>query len=273
MDNIDYLEAPLTTASSTFRTSRSIHNRDLLRELVSRDMKLRYKRSVLGVGWSLLNPLAQLLVFQFVFGTLLSLKVPNYTAFVFTGVLVWNWFQTSLMLVTTSIVDNRELIKRPGFPIPILPIVTVSSTLIHFLLALPVLFVLLGVTGVHFTMAVITLPLIIAMQFALTLGIAYLVATFHVTFRDTQYLLGVILQLLFFLTPVFYDVSAIPDRFRIVFQFNPVSNLLTAYRNILVNGRFPTGIDLLLLGSVAVTLVAVGYFVMRRASHQFIEEL
>src|SRR5215475_13831272 len=95
--------------------------RDLLHELVVRDMKLRYKRSILGIGWSLLNPLAQLLVYKFIFEQVLPTNVPNFTAYLFSGVLVWSWFVQSITFATTTIVDNRDLIKRPGFPIAILP--------------------------------------------------------------------------------------------------------------------------------------------------------
>src|SRR5215475_8307833 len=101
--------------------------RDLLHELVVRDMKLRYKRSVLGIGWSLLNPFAQLLVFRFIFEQVLQVKIHNFTSFLFTGILVWNWFQMSLIFATTTVVDSRELIKRPGFPTAVLPAVTITS--------------------------------------------------------------------------------------------------------------------------------------------------
>ena len=99
------------------------HGFDLLYELVARDLKLRYKRSVLGVAWSLLNPLMQLLVFAFVFGTVLPLGIPDYVIFLFTGILAWNWFHSSLLTATSTIVDNRDLVKRPGFPAAILPAV------------------------------------------------------------------------------------------------------------------------------------------------------
>ena len=114
-------------------------------------MKLRYKRSILGIAWSLLTPLAQLAVYYLIFNVLLPLNIPNYLAFLFSGVLVWNWFQGSLYQATSTIVDNRELIKRPGFPAAILPAVTVTSHLIHFLLALPILFVFLVVGGTPLT--------------------------------------------------------------------------------------------------------------------------
>ena len=130
---------------------RLIYMRDLLRELVGRDMKLRYKRSVLGIAWTLLNPLTQLLVFLFVFNLLLPLNIPHYSSFLFAGILVWNWFQGSLNQSTGAIVDNRELLRRPGFSAAILPIVTVTSHLIHFLLALPVLLLFLMLEGGRWT--------------------------------------------------------------------------------------------------------------------------
>ena len=252
---------------------RVIHARDLVRELVARDMKLRYKRSVLGIVWSLLNPLLQLLVFYFVFGLLLTLNIPHYPSFLFTGVLVWSWFQASLLFATGAIVDNRELIRRPGFPMAILPMVTVTSHLVHFLIAIPILLICVILDVGHVTSAVIALPLVIALQFVLTLSLAYLVATFHVTFRDTQYLLGVLLQLLFFLSPVFYDLTAIPERYRSLLVLNPLVYLIDAYRAILIHGELPSMAALAVLGVSAMGLLAVSYTVFRRASYHFVEEL
>jgi homopolymeric O-antigen transport system permease protein len=243
----------------------------LLRELVARDMKLRYKRSVLGIGWSLLNPLAQLLVFRFIFEIVLPANVPNFTSFLFTGVLVWNWFQSSLVFATTAVVDNRDLIKRPGFPTAILPAVTIICYLIHFLLAMPIFLAILGGTNIGSSIAL--LPVIIAIQFALTLGLAYFSATLHVAFRDTQYLLGVALQLLMFLSPIFYDVTAIPPRFQLLYHLNPMVSLIDAYRAILIRGQVPQQSTLLLLGLIALVLVCAGYLVFTRASWHFVDEL
>ena len=252
---------------------RWIYLRDLLRELVARDIKLRYKRSILGVAWSLLNPLAQLLVFSFLFRAVLSLDIPNYPVFVFAGVLAWNWFQAALFLATGAITDNRELIRRPGFPAAILPVVTVTTQLVHFLLALPVLllFILLG--GGRLTGAVVALPLVIALQFMLILSLGYLVATFHVTFRDTQHLLGVALMLLFYLTPVFYDAKIIPPGVQIIYRLNPMVHLITAYRTILIDGNLPDLLTLLTLSLVSGGLLWLGHAVFRRASYRFVEEL
>jgi ABC-type polysaccharide/polyol phosphate export permease len=252
---------------------RPIYLRDLLRELVARDLKLRYKRSILGIAWSLLNPLAQLLIFVFLFHKVFPLNIPNYPLFVFSGVLAWTWFQSSLFLATGAITDNRELIRRPGFPAAILPVVIVMSSLIHFLLALPILLLFVLIAGIHLTSAILMLLVVIALQFLLTLSLAYLVATFHVTFRDTQHLLGVLLLLLFYLTPVFYTASAVPEPYQWLYFLNPMAHLIGAYRTILIQGEPPGYLMLLSLGVVSAGLLGLGYTVFMRASYRFVEEL
>lgn len=256
-----------------FPSPRLLYLRDLLITLVGRDMKLRYKRSILGIAWSLLTPLAQLAVFYVTFDVLLPLNVPNYLSFLFTGVLVWNWFQASLYQATSTIVENRELIKRPGFPVAVLPVVTVASYLIHFLLALPILFVFLVWGGVGLTSAIFALPVVIAIQFILTLSLTYFTATFYVTFRDTQHLLGVLLNLLFFLTPVFYKSSDLPAQYQALYRLNPMVHLMEAYRAIFLSGRLPEGMSLLLLSLPALAILYLGYHVFKRASDHFVDEL
>lgn len=246
---------------------------DLLRELIGRDMKLRYKRSLLGVAWSLLNPLAQLLVFSLIFRLVIPLGIPNYAAFLFTGLLAWNWFQSSLYAATGAIVDNRELIRRPGFSAVILPVVTVATNFIHYLFALPVLMVFLWMNGTALQSTALVLPVIFVVQFLFTLSLAYFVATVHVTFRDTQYLLGIVLLLGFYLSPVFYDASAIPERFQVVYRLNPMVMLINAYRQILLQGQLPQGIDLLALSLISAGMLWISHRIFVRASARFAEEL
>jgi lipopolysaccharide transport system permease protein len=252
---------------------RAIYSRDLLRELVVRDMKLRYKRSALGVAWSLLNPLAQVLVFNLVFDSVLSLGIPNYPTFAIVGVLAWNWFQSGVILATSSVTGNRELVKRPGFPVKILPAATVTTQLVHFLLALPVplLFVVAG--GGHLTAAILLLPVVISLQFLLILGMAYLVAVAQVTFRDTQHLLTVLLMLGFYLTPIFYDSAGVPDRFNVIYRVNPMVHIVEAYRAILIGGRVPDLRALMLIALPVGLLLWAGTAIFAKASHRFAEEL
>jgi lipopolysaccharide transport system permease protein len=250
-----------------------IYLRDLLRELVARDIKLRYKGSWLGLAWSLLNPLAQLLVFGFVFRFILPLNIPNYTAFLFTGLLVWSWFQSSLTASATAIIDGRSLIKRPGFPAAILPLVTVVANLIHFLLALPILLIFLLLTDIPLQSTIAILPAVILLQLVFTLGLSYFVATWHVLFRDTQHLVSVFLLLLFYLTPIFYDASVVPARFQWIYRLNPLLHLIEAYRAIFIYGQFPSPVPMLVLTLIASILLILGYRFFMQASYMFVEEL
>ncbi|MGB5685605.1 MAG: ABC transporter permease [Candidatus Electrothrix sp.] len=251
-----------------------IYLRDLLRELIIRDLKLRYKRSILGIAWTLVNPLTQLLVLLFVFNSVIQLDIPHYTSFLFSGLIIWYWFHGGLIQATGSIVANRDLIRRPGFPSPILPVVAVLSHLIHFLLALPVLIVFLIIDDSSITGAIVVLPLIIALQFLVTLSISYAVAAFHVTFRDTQYMLGVLLNFLFYLTPIFYELEAVPDRFRPFYNLNPMAHLIDAYRDILIQGILPQHpVSLIMIAFLGTVLLIIGHGYFVRASYTFVEEL
>jgi lipopolysaccharide transport system permease protein len=252
---------------------RLIYIRDLLRELVSRDLKLRYKGSVLGIGWSMINPLAQILVFSFLFRRILPLNIPNYTVFVFSGVLAWAWFQSAMFLAAGSIVDNRSLIRRPGFPVAVLPAVTVATNMIHFLLALPILLATMVLTGGAPGFALLSLPLVMLIQFIFTLSLAYLIAATHVMFRDTQHLLSILLLLLFYLSPVFYQASAVPEQYQWIYNLNPMVHLLTAYREVLIAGKLPDPQALLVISMVSLALLGIGYSYFQRASARFVEEL
>ena len=250
-----------------------IYLRDVLRVLVARDFKLRYKRSVFGVGWSLLVPLAQLVVLYVVFNKIVPLNIPRFTAFLFTGILPWNWLQSSLLMSALTVVDNRDLIKEIGFPVALLPTITVFSQFIHFLLALPIMAAFLLIDGYHLDPSLAALPLVILIQFALTLSLAYVVATLQVKFRDTQYLLGIALFLFFYLTPVFWDDTSIPEPYHSIMHFNPVAVLLNAYRAILVRGHWPDFIPLLTVGIGSMAFLTLGYTLFVMARDRFVEEL
>jgi lipopolysaccharide transport system permease protein len=252
---------------------RLTYVRDLLRELVARDLKLRYKRSVLGIAWSLVTPLSQILIFSFLFNRVLPLNIPNYTAFVFCGVLAWSWFQNSLYAAAGSIVDNRSLVRRPGFPVAVLPAVTVGTNMIQYLLALPVLLVTLLVLGGALGVTALALPLLLGLQFLLTLGLAFLIAAAHVSFRDTQHLLSIGLVLLFYMTPVFYRADLVPPEYQLIYMLNPMAHLLSAYRAILIEGVWPNVLPLAIIALVASVLLLMGYSFFRAASDRFVEEV
>jgi lipopolysaccharide transport system permease protein len=263
----------MRTVSGWFTKGRLAQQLDLLRELVSRDMKILYKRSMLGIAWTLINPLLQLAVFAFIFQVVLPVNIPKYSSFVFSGLLVWNWFQSSLFQATGVITNNRPLIRQPGFPISILPVVTVMTGLIHFCLALPILVVFIAIDGISITPALMYLPILLLLQFVLTVSLTYPLAAVNVSFRDTQHILGVLLQLLFYLTPLFYDISSVPDRLRSFYYLNPMVILVEAYRQIMIHGAPPNWSLLGILSLVSVVILPIGHRIFKRQSARFVEEL
>jgi lipopolysaccharide transport system permease protein len=258
-------------ARSSVRRSQYLW--DLLRTLVDRDIKLMYKRSSLGVAWTLISPLLQLLVFAFVFKTIIKMDIPQYASFVFTGLLAWNWFQNSLFQATGVIISSTPLIRQPGFPSAILPIVVVTTGLIHFVLALPILLVFLWIDGAIATPWIVLLPLIQLLQFSLTVTLAYFLAALNVTFRDTQHTLGVLLQFWFYLTPIFYEAKSIPDQYWLIYGLNPMVHLVDCYRQILLWGVAPNWLALGGIGAVVAIALPLGYRLFHRQSLRFVEEL
>lgn len=256
-----------------YRRRRMAHLFDLLRELVDRDMKLLYKRSTLGIAWTLINPLLQLAVFSFVFKTVIPVNVPQFSSFAFSGLLIWNWTQTALFQSTGLITNNRALIRQPNFPIAILPVVTTTTGLIHFLLALPVLIIFLAIDGIQPNAVLLYMPVLMLIQFFLTVSFAYPLAAMNVTFRDTQHTLGVVLQMLFYLTPIFYNLDSIPKDFLPFYQFNPMVLLIEAYRAILLKGTQPDWQSLLTVSLIVAVLLPIGLGIFRRQSDRFVEEL
>jgi lipopolysaccharide transport system permease protein len=251
---------------------------DLLSELVVREMKIMYKRSVLGIAWTLVSPLLQLGVFVIVFKDLLGVGdqaefSPSYAAYVFTGLLAWNWFQSSLFQATGVIINSRALIRQPGFPKAILPIVVVLTGLFHYILALPILFLFFLVLGVRLTPYVFLLPVLQLLQFLLTISFSYVLAGVNVRFRDTQHTLGVLLQLLFYLTPIFYGLKQVPGKYWQFYALNPMVHLITSYRQILFWGTAPDWQALGIVTIVAIGLLPIGYGIFRRQSERFVEEI
>jgi lipopolysaccharide transport system permease protein len=253
--------------------SRFIYYRDLIRELVLRDIKVRYKRSALGFAWTLANPLLYLVVFYFVFKLALEINIPRFGVFAFTGILVWGWFQSSLAQSAGAIVSNRELVRSPGFPTIVLPIVIVTTNLVNLLVALFVLLLYQMIVGDGMSLRIWLLPLLIVLQYILTLSLAYVIAASNVAFRDVGHLVTVLLQLMFFLTPIFYDASMIPDQYQALYRLNPMVHLLEAYRSVLLGAAEANWWAIGVIGVFSILLLIVGRTLFLRLSYRFAEEL
>ena len=264
--------------------------RELVENLVVRDLKVRYKSSVLGFLWSWLNPLLLMTVFTVVFTVMLpNLTIEKFPVFVLCALLPWNFFHTAVMGATNSIVHNAHLTRKVYFPREILPISTVLSNLVNFLLALPVLFVFIILFGVPLTPWLVYLPLIVFVQVVFATGIALILSTLNVFYRDTRVIMEVVMQAWFFLTPIFYPVEllpewkmlwgvAVPVR-RLTYILNPMASIIASYRTVLygfTNGSPPAPPALDFFSRTIVTsliCLVVGYTIFTRYSHRFGEEV
>jgi lipopolysaccharide transport system permease protein len=248
-----------------------VQRRDLVWELVAREVKLRYRRSVLGIAWSQLAPLSMIAVFSLVFTRFVPLGIHNYPAFLFVGLLAWIWFQSAVLAGTQSVVAGRDLVRQPGFPMPLLPVVAIGTNLINYLLALPVMLAWVGVTNGGIPATAVLLPIILGVQFLITLGPVYLLAAIHVTFRDVGHIVEISLLPLFYATPIFY--SHIPSRFRLLYDVNPLAHLMSAYRAVLLEGRWPEMTALFFVAVAGFAMVVIGRSVFNRRAVHFAEEL
>jgi len=159
-----------------------IYLRDLFWQLVLRDLKGRYQGSVLGIAWTLITPLFLLVVYQFVFKEILGVEVPRFGSYAFSGILCYTWFSASIIQSANSITGSRDLVGFPGFPTSILPVVSVATNFIYFIIAFLVFLIFLFMFGTPVELTVMALPLVLILQFILTLGLGYLVASLNVFF-------------------------------------------------------------------------------------------
>ncbi|HJW83401.1 MAG TPA: ABC transporter permease [Anaerolineae bacterium] len=261
--------------------------RELIRNLVMRDLKVRYKNSVLGVAWSWLNPLLMMLVLTVVFTVMAGQNnQPAYHVFVLIGILAWNFFSASVVGATGSIVNNAHLIKKVYFPRAVLPVSIVLSSLLNFVIALPVFFALAWLSGVPLSGRVeliAWLPVVLLVQLVFTVGIGLILSTVNVFYRDTQIIMEVVMLAWFFVTPIFYTIETVPetahllgatlDLRRLLFILNPMASIISSYRDVLYWGRF-IGPDFFLRTAVtAVGVLVIGYAVFDRYARRFAEEV
>lgn len=247
--------------------------RELIKSLVIKDIKIKYKNSYLGFFWSLLNPLCRTIVFYIIFGKVLHIDIENFIIYLFCGFLVWMFFSNSLSFASVSIVKNAPLIQNVYFPREVLPLSCVLSQLIHFFLAFLVLFFWVILLKIKITLFILYLPLIILLQFAFTLGVSFIFSTLNVFIRDIEHLMELILLVWFYATPIFYNVDSIPEKVRNIYLLNPTASLVTFYRDIILYNKKPD-FNLLLSTTIVVFLVLIiGWLYFQSQAKKFPEEI
>lgn len=256
-----------------------VRYRGLVASLVARELRARYRGSVLGFCWSFVNPLLLLLVYTFVFTVVLPgarpAELEPFAVFMFCGILPWTWFSSSLLESSTVLITSGNLIRKTLFPAEILPIVTVLAGAVHFCLGLPILVGFLAYYRVPVVIAdLLWFPVIVCVQLVLTLGLALLLSAATVHFRDVRDLLSNLLTLWFFGTPIIYAAAQVPPRVGWILALNPMTHLVVAYQETLfTSGRFERWPALLFVGAGSVLTFTLGFFVFDRLRETLAEEV
>lgn len=254
-------------------------NWPLLRNLVVRDLKVRYTGSVIGLLWSIVQPLSMLLLLTYIFSVILKVRIAgeegdiNFAEWLFCGYLPWMAFNEALVRATTSIVDNSNLIKKILFPIEILPLYIVISASIHQVIGFSIFFPLLLLLGDLHSPHIWFLPFILFLQMLFTLGLAWLLSTFYVFLRDTLQILNIGLSIWFYLTPIIYPESMVPAGFRRIIRINPMTYLVEFYRALILKGQLPQLSHEILFTLISIGLLVIGYKVFFKAKHNFVDEI
>jgi len=246
--------------------------RALLWSLSVRELRARYRASVLGFLWTFLNPTLNMLVYVLVFGVLVRQQVENYPYYLFSGLLPWLYFSTSVIGGTTSVSDRKDLLTKVRFPAQVLPATVVLTNLVNFILSLPLLLAL-GALYRHWPSwhLVLFIP-VVAVQTFFTLALTYLLSALNVAFRDLQHIIVNVVQMAFFLTPVLWPISTLsPKRQLLMLYGNPLAAIMSAYRDIFYDRTLPEPGPLLAVTALSVVMLAISSVVFERRREEFAE--
>jgi lipopolysaccharide transport system permease protein len=256
------------------RFKEIFRRRELLINLAIQDLKVRYKNALIGFGWTLLSPLAMMLIFVLVFRLVFRIRIENYPVFLLSGLFPWVFFTGSVSEATTSIVTRANLVKKTYFPREVIPISVTLAKLINFLLSLIVLFIFILIYKIPLTVTTFWLPVIILIQLILAIGVSLIVSSLHVCYRDIRYLMEILLMLWFYATPIVYSLDMVREplikrHLFHLYNLNPMVGVISGYHKILLYGQRP---DLASLGFslfISLVILVIGFFTFRKYERIF----
>lgn len=249
--------------------------RELLKTSVKKDIGGKYKHSFLGVLWSFINPLLQILVYALIFPLVMKNggSYKDYTVFMVCGLIPWAYFTTVINRASFIMIENGNILKKVYFPRLILPLSLVTSETINFLVSCIIILAFIVIKGFGISKFILFFPLVLLIQYVLLLGIALIFSAVTVYMRDIQHFIGVVLQLLFYATPIVYSIDTIPEGFRWILKWNPMTYIIEGYRAIFYNQTMPDLKALGILGVISIVILIVGYLLFNKLQKRFAEEL
>jgi ABC-2 type transport system permease protein len=244
--------------------------RYLIQVLVVRDIKKKYRRSILGVLWSILNPLLMMAVTSMVFSTIFRFDIPNYLLYLLTGQILFNFYAESTNFAMSSIIDNSALIRKIYIPKYLFPLSRVISSCVNLLFTFPALLVVILVTGQPLHLATLSFIVPLVLFFFFCLGVGLILSTMAVYFRDVFHLYGVLISLLSYATPIFYPEKIVPAKYILLLKCNPLYYFFKGFRMAIYDGVWPTAPLLFHCFIIAAAALGVGCYVFRKHQNRFI---
>ena len=253
---------------------KKIYNyRELLKTNVKKEIRGRYKNSFLGILWSFLNPLLQLLVYSVIFGALLAGGDETYPIYICVALIPWTYFTTAITQSSFTIIGNGDIIKKVYFPREILPISVVTSGAVNFVISTIIILAFVIFSGIGLSWYIVLYPFILLIQYILLLGIGFIVSSVTVYFRDLEHIIGVVLMAAFYATPIVYNIDQLPHTLQVLVNLNPMTHLINAYRDIFYYHQMPNMEILFALLGISLVLTVIGYFIFKKQQKGFAEEL
>jgi ABC-2 type transport system permease protein/lipopolysaccharide transport system permease protein len=244
--------------------------RNLIYELVKRDIKKKYRRSVLGIFWSMLNPLLMMLVTAMVFSNIFRFEIKNFAVYLLTGQIIFNFYSESTNFAMGSILDNASLIKKIYVPKYLFPISRVASCGVNLLLTIPAIFVVLLITKQPITYLFICILVPLILLFIFNIGVGLFLSAFTVYFRDMFHLYGVVLSVLTYSTPIFYPENIIPEKYQFIIKLNPIWHYLRIFRDIVYYNQMPSLQLIIRCALISIAALVIGWLFFNKKQKKFI---
>ena len=250
-----------------------LKNFNLIKTLTLSDFKLRYKGSLLGLLWSFLKPLLMLLIFYVVFSLIIKLEINNYALFLFLGIILWNFFADSTTLSMNNLLSKRDLIKKVYFPREVLVISSCLNSFLNLLFSLFIFIISLFLFKIKITIYfLLFIPILISL-FILSLGFSYLLSGLYVKYRDLDHLWGILLSIGFWITPIAYSIDFVPKNYLTLYMLNPLARIITDSKNLLIYNKIDSIWSILITFLMSIAIYLLGYYIYKKRSLYFAEEL
>lgn len=250
--------------------------KELLYIFIWRNLKIRYKQTVLGISWVIFQPLLSMIIFTVFFGKLIKIPSDNvpYPIFVYAGLIFWNYFNFALLGSLNSLIEGQGIIKKIYFPRLIIPLATTITPFVDFILVYIIFFGLMALYGfVPHLAGILWTPVLLLMAFMSATGLGLLLASINVKYRDVQYILSFFIQVLFFVTPIIYPISIIPPNYQWIIYLNPMAGIVILIRSLLLGTSDPNWLLLISSAGLSIFLFLLGLFYFRRSEQFFADEL